>query len=71
MEVAQAAAVGLKRVHLELGGKAPVIVFDDVDAAAVAGEIAVPRISTPARIAPRHTRCLPRRRLRRPGGFTR
>ena len=31
MEVAKAAANDLKRVHLELGGKAPVIVFDDVD----------------------------------------
>ena len=31
MEVAKAAAVDLKRVHLELGGKAPVIVFDDAD----------------------------------------
>ncbi len=31
MEVAAAAAPGLKRVHLELGGKAPVIVFDDAD----------------------------------------
>jgi betaine-aldehyde dehydrogenase len=30
-EVARAAAEGLKRVHLELGGKAPVIVFDDAD----------------------------------------
>ena len=29
--IAQAAADSLKRVHLELGGKAPVIVFDDVD----------------------------------------
>jgi betaine-aldehyde dehydrogenase len=29
--VAQAAAASLKRVHLELGGKAPVVVFDDVD----------------------------------------
>ncbi len=29
--VARAAADTLKRVHLELGGKAPVIVFDDVD----------------------------------------
>lgn len=29
--VARTAAEGLKRVHLELGGKAPVIVFDDVD----------------------------------------
>jgi betaine-aldehyde dehydrogenase len=31
MEVARAAAGDLKRVHLELGGKAPVIVFDDAD----------------------------------------
>jgi betaine-aldehyde dehydrogenase len=29
--IAAAAAASLKRVHLELGGKAPVIVFDDVD----------------------------------------
>jgi len=31
MEVARAASYDLKRVHLELGGKAPVIVFDDAD----------------------------------------
>ena len=31
MQVAEAAAQDLKRTHLELGGKAPVIVFDDVD----------------------------------------
>ena len=31
MEVAGSAATDLKRVHLELGGKAPVIVFDDAD----------------------------------------
>ena len=29
--IARAAADSLKRVHLELGGKAPVIVFDDAD----------------------------------------
>jgi betaine-aldehyde dehydrogenase len=34
-EVARAAADTLKRVHLELGGKAPVIVFDDADLEAV------------------------------------
>ena len=39
-EVARAAADGLKRVHLELGGKAPVIVFDDADVAATAAGIA-------------------------------
>jgi len=31
MEVAKAASSDLKRVHLELGGKAPVVVFDDAD----------------------------------------
>jgi betaine-aldehyde dehydrogenase len=40
LEVARAAADGLKRVHLELGGKAPVIVFDDADVAATAAGIA-------------------------------
>jgi betaine-aldehyde dehydrogenase len=40
MEVAAAAAPTLKRVHLELGGKAPVIVFDDADAQATAEGIA-------------------------------
>jgi 1-pyrroline dehydrogenase len=33
--IARAAADSLKRVHLELGGKAPVIVFDDADVAAL------------------------------------
>ena len=41
MQVAEAASRDLKRVHLELGGKAPVIVFDDVDVAAAAEAIAV------------------------------
>jgi betaine-aldehyde dehydrogenase len=40
-EVAAAAAPDLKRTHLELGGKAPVIVFDDADIAAAAEGIAV------------------------------
>jgi betaine-aldehyde dehydrogenase len=40
MEVAKAAADGLKKVHLELGGKAPVVVFDDVDPVRVAEGIA-------------------------------
>jgi betaine-aldehyde dehydrogenase len=41
MEVAGAAAKGLKRVHLELGGKAPVVVFDDVDLEAAIEGISV------------------------------
>ena len=41
MQVAQSAAKDVKRVHLELGGKAPVVVFDDVDVAAAAEAIAV------------------------------
>ncbi|MFM8507033.1 MAG: gamma-aminobutyraldehyde dehydrogenase [Actinomycetota bacterium] len=41
MEVAEAAAKSLKRVHLELGGKAPVVVFDDADLAAAAAQISM------------------------------
>ncbi|MGH3334164.1 MAG: aldehyde dehydrogenase family protein, partial [Nocardioidaceae bacterium] len=40
MEVAGSAAAQLKRAHLELGGKAPVIVFDDADIEAAAVGIA-------------------------------
>ena len=40
MEVASAAAAALKRTHLELGGKAPVVGFDDADVAAAAEAIA-------------------------------
>jgi betaine-aldehyde dehydrogenase len=40
IEVAESAAKTLKRVHLELGGKAPVIVFDDADIEAAATGIA-------------------------------
>jgi 1-pyrroline dehydrogenase len=39
--IARTAADNLKRVHLELGGKAPVIVFDDADPAAVAEGIKI------------------------------
>jgi betaine-aldehyde dehydrogenase len=38
--IARAAADSLKRVHLELGGKAPVVVFDDVDMATALETIA-------------------------------
>jgi betaine-aldehyde dehydrogenase len=41
MQVAAAAAADVKRVHLELGGKAPVVIFDDADLAKAAEEIAV------------------------------
>ena len=41
MEVAKSAANDLKRVHLELGGKAPVVVFADADLSAAAEAIAI------------------------------
>ncbi|SHM67804.1 gamma-aminobutyraldehyde dehydrogenase [Actinacidiphila paucisporea] len=41
MEVAGSAAKDLKRVHLELGGKAPVVVFEDVDIPRAVEDIAV------------------------------
>lgn len=40
-QVAEQVAPQLKRVHLELGGKAPVVVFDDADMAAAAEAIAI------------------------------
>ncbi len=39
--IARTAADNLKRVHLELGGKAPVVVFDDADPAAVAEAVKI------------------------------
>ncbi|CAB4337661.1 unannotated protein [freshwater metagenome] len=41
MEVASAASTQLKRVHLELGGKAPVVVFDDANLESAAEAIAI------------------------------
>ena len=41
IQVAASAAADVKRVHLELGGKAPVVIFDDADLAKAAEEIAV------------------------------
>ena len=41
MQVAETASRDVKRVHLELGGKAPVVVFDDADVAAAAEWLAV------------------------------
>jgi betaine-aldehyde dehydrogenase len=40
-EVAQSAGTKLKRTHLELGGKAPVVIFDDADIEAAAEAIAM------------------------------
>jgi len=41
MEVAAGASKSLKRLHLELGGKAPVIIFDDADLELAAETIAM------------------------------
>ncbi|MET9497370.1 gamma-aminobutyraldehyde dehydrogenase [Streptomyces sp. NPDC006552] len=41
MQVAESAAKDLKRVHLELGGKAPVVVFEDTDIAKAVEDISV------------------------------
>ncbi len=41
MEVAKSASNDVKRVHLELGGKAPVVVFDDADLEAAIEGISV------------------------------
>jgi betaine-aldehyde dehydrogenase len=41
MQVAESASRNLTRVHLELGGKAPVIVFDDADIEAAVEGIAI------------------------------
>jgi len=41
MQVAESASRDVKRVHLELGGKAPVVIFDDADVEAAAEWLAV------------------------------
>ena len=41
MQVAESAARDVKRVHLELGGKAPVVVFNDADIEAAAETLAI------------------------------
>ncbi|MGW6058419.1 gamma-aminobutyraldehyde dehydrogenase [Streptomyces sp. NPDC055189] len=41
MQVAESASKDLKRVHLELGGKAPVVVFEDADIAKAVEDISV------------------------------
>jgi betaine-aldehyde dehydrogenase len=45
--IAEVATAGLKRLHLELGGKAPFVVFDDADLqAAIQGAVAASLINT-------------------------
>ena len=51
IEVAKSAATELKRVHLELGGKAPVVVFDDADLENAAENMRLLDFSMPDRIA--------------------
>ena len=59
----RAAADSLKRVHLELGGKAPVIVFDDADVDARGRE---PRRGRLLQLRPGLHRAVPRARRARP-----
>src|SRR6204780_994644 len=58
MEVARTAADDLNRVHLELGGKAPVVVFDDADVGAAAAGIAGAGYFNPGRDCTAATRVL-------------
>ena len=50
--VAAAAVPTLKKVHLELGGKAPVVVFADADLEAAAEVIPQAGLSTPTSPSP-------------------
>ena len=62
-EIARTAADTLKRVHLELGGKAPVVVFDDADPGrGRGGNPRSPATGTRARTAPRRRGSWPGRR---------
>ena len=64
--VAVSAGGNLKRTHLELGGKAPVIVFDDSDIAAAAEGIATAGYFNAGQDCTAATRVLaPRRAWRR------
>jgi betaine-aldehyde dehydrogenase len=63
--VARAAADTLKRCHLELGGKAPVIVFDDADLSSAAEDIAVAGYFNAGQDCTAATRVLASERVRR------
>ncbi len=56
--IAGQAAAGLKRVTLELGGHAPVIVFDDVDPEAAARACAVAKLRNAGQVCTSPTRFL-------------
>ena len=60
---ARMAADTLKRVHLELGGKAPVVVFDDVSLETRWRRSPAPATTTPARTARRQRGCSPRAKV--------
>ncbi|MER5462260.1 aminobutyraldehyde dehydrogenase [Streptomyces sp. NPDC002668] len=57
-EIAAAAAADLKRVHLELGGNAPVIVHDDVDIECAAADLAAVAYYNAGQDCTAPTRCL-------------
>src|SRR4051812_20432398 len=63
MQVAEAASHDVKRVHLELGGKAPVVVFDDADLEAAAEAIAVAGYFNAGQDCTAATRVLAARRI--------
>jgi betaine-aldehyde dehydrogenase len=62
-EIATAAAADLKRVHLELGGNAPVIVHDDIDIDATAAELAAVAYYNAGQDCTAATRLLVHRRI--------
>ncbi|WP_405833921.1 aminobutyraldehyde dehydrogenase [Streptomyces sp. NBC_00105] len=62
-EIAAAAAAGLKRVHLELGGNAPVLVHEDVDVAATAAALAAVAYYNAGQDCTAPTRLLVHRRI--------
>ena len=75
IQVAESAAPDVKRVHLELGGKAPVVVFDDADIEAAVEAIAVAGYFNAGQDCTAATRVLagpahPRRLRRGPGRAT-
>jgi aminobutyraldehyde dehydrogenase len=61
-KILQSAARTMKRTHLELGGKAPVIIFDDADLRPWWPAFAPSASTTPARIAPPPAASMPRAR---------